>query len=75
MSVTSGRTDPTQVICSGEGLEFGYINQPIEALINIQNAGPGKDFYITVTISTLQRDDVSNQQRLDCLLNCLFRRR
>ncbi|ELT91795.1 hypothetical protein CAPTEDRAFT_220637 [Capitella teleta] len=36
------KADPTKVKCYGDGLKFGYINQPIEATIDTKNAGPGE---------------------------------
>jgi len=36
------RTDPSLVECSGDGLSFGYVNLPIEAVIDTRNAGPGE---------------------------------
>lgn len=33
--------DPNKVVVSGQGLNFGYINRPIECLIDTTKAGPG----------------------------------
>lgn len=35
-------TQPSRVICSGDGLELGYIRHPIEATIDTRQAGPGE---------------------------------
>lgn len=35
-------TDPSKVVCVGEGLHFGYYKHPIHATIDTRKAGPGE---------------------------------
>ncbi len=44
---STSRTDPSLVICSGQGLRFGYLNKPIEANIDTRHAGPGQYYSYT----------------------------
>ena len=38
-----GECDPSKVVCSGDGLVFGFINHPIRAHIDTTRAGPGEE--------------------------------
>ena len=35
-------SDASKVVCTGDGLLFGYINHPIRANIDTSGAGPGE---------------------------------
>ena len=41
-----GECDPSKVVCSGDGLVFGFINHPIRAHIDTTRAGPGEESLI-----------------------------
>ena len=40
--------DPSQVICSGQGLRFGYYGHCITSSIDTSNAGPGRPYHIFI---------------------------
>lgn len=41
MEAAVNRADPSKVLSSGDGLKFGYINQPIYVTIDTRPAGSG----------------------------------
>ena len=44
-------TDPSKVVCFGEGLHFGYFKNPIHATVDTRKAGPGQ--YFSMVLDTL----------------------